>query len=66
MCRNIRQIKKRLFWPLQIVDKVLVVDAGCGVNALSGLQNHANSIHCRCRVGPISLRIGRFDVCHQS
>ncbi|EOY7615167.1 hypothetical protein ACQEHB_005424, partial [Escherichia coli] len=64
--RNILQIKKRLFWPLQIVDKVLVVDAGCGVNALSDLQNHANSIYCMACVGPISLRIGRFDVCHQS
>ena len=49
-----------------IVDKVLVVDAGCGVNALSDLQNHANSIYCMACVGPISLRIGRFDVCHQS
>ncbi|TLI82443.1 hypothetical protein FEK42_17475 [Escherichia sp. E2748] len=31
---------------LQIADKVRFVHAGCGVNALSGLQNHANSIHC--------------------
>ncbi len=29
----------------QIADKVRVVHAGCGVNALSGLQNHANSIY---------------------
>lgn len=33
---------------------------------LIGLQNHANSIYCMACVGPISLRIGRFDVCHQS
>ncbi|AGB77380.1 hypothetical protein D782_1367 [Enterobacteriaceae bacterium strain FGI 57] len=29
--------------------------AGCGVNALSGLQNIANSIHCRNIVGLISV-----------
>ncbi|HHO9929673.1 TPA: hypothetical protein ACRZH1_003136, partial [Escherichia coli] len=29
-----------------IIDEVRVVHAGCGVNALSGLQIHANSIHC--------------------
>ncbi|KZO64482.1 4-phosphopantetheinyl transferase [Escherichia coli] len=28
--------------------------AGCGVNALSGLQKHANSIYCRDHVGLIS------------
>ena len=27
--------------------------AGCGVNALSGLQKHANSIYCRDHVGLI-------------
>ncbi|EPC8816453.1 hypothetical protein ACR1E8_003310 [Escherichia coli] len=31
----------------QIADNVRVVHAGCGVNALSGLQKHANSIDCR-------------------
>ncbi|ESA85775.1 hypothetical protein HMPREF1620_05160 [Escherichia coli 909945-2] len=30
------------------------VHAGCGVNALSGLQNCANSIYCRKHVGLIS------------
>ncbi|AUS68130.1 hypothetical protein CXP54_22635 [Escherichia albertii] len=30
--------------PLHIVDKTRVVYAGCGVNALSGLQNRASSI----------------------
>ncbi|KDV53952.1 enterochelin synthetase [Escherichia coli O121:H19 str. 2011C-3609] len=30
------------------------VYAGCGVNALSGLQNRVNSIHCRIFVGLIS------------
>ncbi|EGE0302719.1 hypothetical protein DND01_21445 [Escherichia albertii] len=30
------------------------VHAGCGVNALSGLQNHANSIYCINHVGLIS------------
>ncbi len=29
------------------------IAAGCGVNALSGLPNRANSIHCRCHVGLI-------------
>ncbi|MEF4024370.1 hypothetical protein U9384_24205, partial [Escherichia coli] len=61
----------RLFWPLQIVDKVLVVDAGCGVNALSDLQNHANSIYCMACVdtvmackffpGPVSRIAGMPD-----
>ncbi|ABV06821.1 hypothetical protein EcHS_A2556 [Escherichia coli HS] len=31
------------------------VYAGCGVNALSGLQNRANSIYCRNLVGLISV-----------
>ncbi len=39
---------------MQIVDKERFVYAGCGVNALSGLQNRANSIHCRIFVGLIS------------
>ena len=30
----------------QIADNVRVVHAGCGVNALSGLQVRANSINC--------------------
>ncbi|AUT27811.1 hypothetical protein FHD46_01260 [Escherichia coli] len=38
----------------QIADKVRFVLAGCGVNALSGLQNSANSINCRNVVGLIS------------
>ena len=29
----------------EITDNVRVVHAGCGVNALSGLQSHANSIY---------------------
>ena len=29
----------------QIADNVRVVNAGCGVSALSGLQSHANSIY---------------------
>ena len=39
----------------QIADNVRVVHAGCGVNALSGLQKPANSIYCRIRVGLISV-----------
>ena len=39
----------------QIADNVRVVHAGCGVNALSGLQNRANSIHCKIFVGLISV-----------
>ncbi|EET8471343.1 hypothetical protein CMR72_002690 [Escherichia coli] len=31
----------------QIADNVRVVHAGCGVNALSGLQILPNSIYCR-------------------
>ncbi|AHE59533.1 4-phosphopantetheinyl transferase EntD [Escherichia albertii KF1] len=31
------------------------VHAGCGVNALSGLHNYANSIYCRNHVGLISV-----------
>ncbi|EEF3250921.1 hypothetical protein FW739_08215 [Salmonella enterica subsp. enterica serovar Abony] len=39
----------------QIIDKERFVYAGCGVNALSGLQNRANSIYCRNLVGLISV-----------
>ncbi|AEE57581.1 hypothetical protein FQJ65_02310 [Escherichia coli] len=38
----------------QIIDKVHFVYAGCGVNALSGIKNIANSIYCRNLVGLIS------------
>ncbi|AEE58473.1 putative 4-phosphopantetheinyl transferase EntD [Escherichia coli 3-475-03_S4_C2] len=31
------------------------VYAGCGVNALSGLQNRANSTYCNSLVGLISV-----------
>ncbi|AAN81966.1 Hypothetical protein c3518 [Escherichia coli CFT073] len=40
---------------LQIVGKVRVVYAGCGVNALSVLQDFANSTYCRKYVGLISV-----------
>ncbi|EHR8835253.1 hypothetical protein KUS10_000639 [Escherichia coli] len=40
---------------IQIVDNVRVVHAGCGVNALSGLQKQAISIDCRDYVGLISV-----------
>ncbi|EFN0948167.1 hypothetical protein HFY18_003930 [Escherichia coli] len=30
----------------QIADNVRVVHAGCGVNALSGLQSRINSMYC--------------------
>ncbi|OAO64810.1 hypothetical protein OO96_20465 [Escherichia coli] len=50
-----------------MVDKVRFVHAGCGVNALSGLQNHANSIYCTNHVGLIRRSAsGSFFVCHQS
>ena len=39
----------------QIADNVRVVHAGCGVNALSGLRNRANSIYCGLHVGLISV-----------
>ena len=35
-------------WCLNATSSVkFAVNAGCGVNALSGLQKHANSIYCR-------------------
>ncbi|MDG2913799.1 hypothetical protein P7M62_24865, partial [Vibrio parahaemolyticus] len=39
----------------EIANKVRVVHAGCGVNALSGLRNRKNSIYCRSGVGLISV-----------
>ncbi|EFW71644.1 hypothetical protein EcoM_00680 [Escherichia coli WV_060327] len=36
-------------------DSVHAVHAGCGVNALSGLQNFENSIYCTIFVGLISV-----------
>ncbi|MCH0696442.1 hypothetical protein KVP97_23205, partial [Escherichia coli] len=50
-----------------IVDNVRFVHAGCGVNALSGLQNHTISTDCRDDVGLISaahqaiLRLSSFS-----
>ncbi|MEF8131574.1 hypothetical protein U9249_21695, partial [Escherichia coli] len=56
---------------MQIVDNVRIVHAGCGVNALSGLQNSANSIYCNLLVdtvmackffpGPVSRIAGMPD-----
>ncbi|RZM88455.1 hypothetical protein D9742_12295 [Escherichia sp. E1V33] len=43
-----------------------VVHAGCGVNALSGLQKHANSIYCKNLVGLISIAHQAVLRCHQS
>ncbi|TLU80931.1 hypothetical protein FFT88_01460 [Escherichia sp. E4930] len=43
----------------QIADNVRVVHAGCGVNALSGLQSPANSMCC-------SLLVGLISVAHQA
>ena len=40
---------------LQIIGKVRVVHVGCGVNALSDLQDRANSIYSRKYVGLISV-----------
>ena len=41
-------------WCLNATSSVkFVVNAGCGVNALSGLQKHADSIYCRIHVGLI-------------
>ena len=37
----------------QIADNVRVVHAGCGVNALSSLQNCAKSMDCTASVGLI-------------
>ena len=41
--------------PPQMIYIVRFVYAGCGVNALSGLQNFANSIYCNIRVGLINV-----------
>ncbi|ELG84040.1 hypothetical protein A311_04874 [Escherichia coli KTE146] len=43
----------------QIADNERVVHAGCGVNALSGLQSHANSTYC-------SLLVGLISAAHQA
>ncbi|EEW3787885.1 hypothetical protein DYT72_20440 [Escherichia coli] len=43
----------------QIADNVCVVHAGCGVNALSGLQSRENSIYC-------SLLVGLISAAHQA
>ena len=41
-------------WCLNATSSVkFAVNAGCGVNALSGLQKHADSIYCRIHVGLI-------------
>ncbi len=40
--------------------------AGCGVNALSGLQSIANSIHCKKNVGLISVAHQAIIRCHPS
>ncbi|WP_167851074.1 MULTISPECIES: hypothetical protein [unclassified Escherichia] len=53
-CRMALRAEAQHHRGMQIVDKVRFVYAGCGVNALSGLQNRANSIHCRIFVGQIS------------
>ncbi|HHI3018568.1 hypothetical protein, partial [Escherichia coli] len=55
----------------QIADNVRVVHAGCGVNALSGLQSRENSIYCSLLVdtvmackffpGPVSRIAGMPD-----
>ena len=43
----------------QIADNVRVVHAGCGVNALSGLQSRINSMYC-------SLLVGLISAAHQT
>ena len=43
----------------QIADNVRVVHAGCGVNALSSLQNCAKSMDC-------SLLVGLISAAHQA
>ena len=50
----------------QIADNVRVVHAGCGVNALSGLQSRINSMYCSLLVGLITQRIRQSYACHQS
>ncbi len=59
-------------WCLNATSSVkFVANAGCGVNALSGLQKHADSIYCRINVdtvmackffpGPVSRIAGMPD-----
>ena len=50
----------------QIADNVRVVHAGCGVNALSGLQSRINSMYCSLLVGLISAAHQAILRCHQS
>ncbi len=40
--------------PVLTGNDLILVHAGCGVNALSGIKNIANSIYCRNLVGLIS------------
>ena len=47
ICRHDKTRQRRI--------RHLRTTAGCGVNALSGLQNRANSIYCRNLVGLISV-----------
>ncbi len=51
--------------PPLIVGNVRFVHARCGVTALSGLQNLADSIYCRFRVGLISVAHQAIMYCHQ-
>ncbi|MCH0693623.1 hypothetical protein KVP97_07120, partial [Escherichia coli] len=54
-CWRLSSVSKVLTLKIfSIMDKVLIVHAGCGVNALSGLQNSANSTDGDCLVGLIS------------
>ncbi len=46
----------------QIADNVRVVHAGCGVNALSGLQSRINSMYCSLLVGLISAASGNLTL----
>ncbi|WP_163455073.1 hypothetical protein [Escherichia coli] len=50
----IREEKQKNAAERGVLDCLLFL-AGCGVNALSGLQKHANSIYCRDHVGLISV-----------
>ena len=50
LCEKGRQMR-----PFRLLGKVRVVYAGCGVNALSVLQDFANSTYCRKYVGLISV-----------
>ncbi len=54
-------------WCLNATSSVkFVANAGCGVNALSGLQKHADSIYCRINVDTVEANAHNAGGCPAS